>query len=119
MTSPAINPRSMRVSLDEIMQGILATITADEFSDNLPELATSLKGLSENALIAPMADSLNEEALGAVLGRLEERRIVRHEDGRYVLTVEGRAQCTSAKRTLFNAKDREDLETAAQVFEGR
>lgn len=119
MNSQTTDPRSMRVSLDEIMQGILATITAEQFSDNLPELAASLKGLTGNALIAPLADSLSADGLGSVLGRLEERKIVRHETGQYVLTVEGRAQCTSAKRTLFNAKDRDDLETAARVFEAR
>ena len=117
MTTPAISPRSMKFSLDELLQGMLASIEQDGFSDDAAKLAAMFGDLAGRfTLFAPLSTGVSTEALESALGKLESRGLLRHEDGRYTFAIEGREKCVSCKRTLFNTADRGELEEAAKVF---
>jgi hypothetical protein len=108
----------MRFALHEVLSGMLATTSGDSFSDDHERLAAMFEDLaSRYSLFAPMASGVDAGAVANALQVLEEKHYVRHEAGRYSLTAEGRAQCVSSKRTLFNASDRLQLEEAAKSFD--
>lgn len=108
---------SMKFSIDEVLQGMLASIEQDSFTDDAARLAAMFEGLAGSvALFAPMANGVDPQAVAAALKKLEDKAILKHTDGTYTLTETGRAHCVSSKRTLFNKGDQEQLEAAAKVF---
>jgi hypothetical protein len=107
----------MRYSLDEVLSGMLATIESNDFSDDAPAIAAAFEGLAGKfEIFAPMAAGVDPGAVTAALQAMEAKAILKRADGRYVLSAEGRAQCVSSKRTLFNKKDLDQLEEAARAF---
>jgi len=107
----------MRFSLDEVLAGMLATVEADDFTDDPARVAALIERLAgQFALFAPLAHGVDASALSQALATLEQRQCIQHVDSRYVLSAEGRAQCVGSKRTLFNQQDREQLEAAAREF---
>lgn len=120
MTQPG--PKSMRYSLDEVLSGMLASITAEGFTDDTRKLGEVFKALSEaHPLLASFAAVGGESDFSALLSgalqRLADKKILEHNPGRYSLTVPGRAACVRSKQTLFNARDVTQLEAAAGDFE--
>jgi hypothetical protein len=108
---------SMRYSIDEALSGMLATIEQSEFTDSPEELATAFERLAgEFPLFAPMAAGVNAEAVQIALGKMVQKSILQHAEGKYVLTTEGRNACVSSKRMLFNAGAITQLEAAARSF---
>jgi hypothetical protein len=108
---------SMRYSLDEVLSGMLASLEGDEFPDDPAEVAAAFEGLAaEFPMFAPMAAGVDPEAVADALKSMEAKAILKRGEGKYILTAEGRAQCVSSKRTLFNRRDVEQLEAAAKVF---
>jgi len=117
MTTPTISPRSMKFSLDELLQGMLASIDQESFSDDAGKLAAMFGELAGRFnLFAPLGTSVTSEALEGALAKLESRNLLRREGGQYAFAIEGREKCVSCKRTLFNTADRGELEEAAKVF---
>ena len=117
MTTPTTSPRSMRFSLDELLQGMLASVEQESFSDDSAKLAAMFGDLAGRfELFAPLGTGVTAEALEAAFMKLEGRKLLRREDGQYAFAIEGREKCVSCKRTLFNQKDRGELEEAAKVF---
>ncbi len=117
MTTPVISPRSMKFSLDELLQGMLATIDGESFSDDSAKLATMFGELAGRfELFAPLGTGVTGEALEAALTKLQGRSMLSRADGHYTFAVEGREKCVSCKRTLFNLADRGALEEAAKAF---
>lgn len=109
--------QSMKFSLDEVLQGMLASVEQDTFTDDTTRLASMFEGLATTApLFAPMAAGVDPQAVASALKKLEDKAILKHTDGTYMLTDSGRAHCVSGKRTLFNKGDQEQLEAAAKVF---
>ena len=116
------SPQSMRYSLDEVLSGMLGSITRDEFTDNTERLGALFKSLSqEYPLLAPYAAIAAEADFSAILrdalGELVKKKWLQQEPGRYALTKEGRAACVSSKRIIFRASDIEQLEAAARHFD--
>jgi len=112
----------MRYSLDEVLSGMLGSITRDEFTDNTEQLGALFKSLSQAyPLLAPYAAIAGEAdfsaILGDALGELVKKKWLQHEPGRYALTEEGRAACVSSKKIIFRTSDIEQLETAARYFD--
>lgn len=117
MTTPTTSPRSMKFSLDELLQGMLASIEEDSFSDDAAKLAATFGDLAGRfTLFAPLSTGVSSEALEAALAKLESRNVLKREGGKYAFGIEGRDKCVSCKRTLFNQADRGELEEAAKVF---
>lgn len=117
-TQTGAGPRSMRFALHEVLSGMLATTEADAFTDDHTKLAAMFEDLAARyTLFAPMAAGVEPDAVADALNMLEEKHYLRHEDGQYILTDEGRAHAVGSKRTLFNASDRAQLEPAAQSFD--
>lgn len=118
MTQPAATgAQSMRFAPHEVLAGMLATIEADDFSDDPQKLAAMFEGLgSRFALFAPLSSGVDVDAVGTALNALEAKQMVAHGAGRWAITVEGRKLCAGSKRTLFNQGDREQLEEAARSF---
>src|SRR6476661_5119921 len=107
-TSGQPGPQSMRYALSEVLSGMLASTSADSFSDNAAEIAATFNELaSEFPLLAPMAGSVDPAAIGKALESLEAKKLITHGTGSYTLTPEGRAHCVSSKRTLFKTQDRD------------
>ncbi|MBI4302653.1 MAG: hypothetical protein HY664_08610 [Chloroflexi bacterium] len=122
MTNPG--PQSMRYSVDEVLSGMLASITRDDFTDDIERLGALFKGLSQAyPLLAPYAAIAGETDFSAVLRdalqKLADKKWLRHEPGRYFLTKEGRAACVGSKRVIFNASDIEQLEAAARYLDAQ
>ena len=116
------SPQSMRYSIDEVLSGMLASITRDKFTDDVERLGAVFKTLSaKHPLLAPFAAIGGEANFSAVLRvalqKLVDKALIHHEPGRYTLTPQGRASCVSSKRTLFKAGDMGQLEAAARDFE--
>jgi hypothetical protein len=112
----------MRYSLDEVLSGMLASISRDEFTDDTERLGGIFKSLSQSyPLFAPYAATVGEADFSGVLQdalqRLLEKKWLAHEPGRYSFTPEGRASFVRSKRTLFSAPDIEQLETAARYLD--
>lgn len=117
MTTAHPGTGSMKFSLDEVLQGMLASIEQDSFTDDPARLASMFEGLAATvALFAPMAAGVDPQAVAGALKRLEDKSILTHADGKYTLTTTGRAHCVSSKRTLFSRGDQEQLEAAARTF---
>lgn len=117
MTTPTAGPRSLRFSPDELLQGMLASIEDAGFSDDAGRLATMFGDLATRFdLFAPMGAAATPGALDSALAKREARKVISRADGRYAISVAGRAQCVSCKRTLFNPQDRGQLEAAAKAF---
>lgn len=117
MTTPSTSPRSMKFSLDELFQGMLATMEGESFSDDSAKLATMFGDLAARIeLFAPLGTGVTGEALEAALAKLEGRNMLSRADGKYTFAVEGREKCVSCKRTLFNQADRGSLEEAAKAL---
>jgi hypothetical protein len=111
-------PGSMRFQLDEVLSGMLATVERQTFTDDPARLATMFTDLSgQFALFAPFQSGVDPAAVGNALQKLEQKHFIEHGAGAYTVTPEGKAHCVSSKRTLFNQKDREQLEGAAAVFD--
>lgn len=123
MTQPSGTSRqTMRYGLDEVLSGMLASTTRDQFTDDAQRLGAIFKALSEkHALLAPFAAVGGEADFSALLqGALQkmvDRNLLTREAGRYVLTAKGRAACVSSKQILFNRSDVGLLEAAAQDFD--
>ncbi len=116
-TTPATGARSMRFSIDELLQGMFASIEQDRFSADPDQLATIFSDLAGRFdLFAPVGATATPGALEAALTKLESRNVIHRAEGQYVMSAEGRAQCVSCKRTLFNQQDRGQLEEAAKLF---
>ncbi len=122
MAQGSPSSQSMRYSIDEVLSGMLASTTRDQFTDDAERLGAVFKLLSaKHGLLAPFA-ALGGEAdfsaiLKGVLQRLGDKKLIHHEPGRYTLTPQGRASCVSSKRTLFKSSDVGQLEAAARDFE--
>jgi hypothetical protein len=117
MTTSGDGPKSMRFALHEVLAGMLATIEADGFTDDVTRLAVMFESLAASSpLFAPMAAGVDPAAVGQALMTLDEKGFLQHSAGQYTLTAAGRAHCLNTKRTLFNQKDREELEGAATAF---
>ncbi|MDO8751209.1 MAG: hypothetical protein Q7K03_08715 [Dehalococcoidia bacterium] len=115
-------PRSMRYSIDEVLSGMLASITRNEFTDDVARLGAVFKTLSaKHSLLAPFAAVGGEADFSVVLKdalqKLVNKEFIHHEPGRYALTPKGRASCVSSKRMLFKATDVGQLEATACDFE--
>ncbi len=107
----------MKFTLNEVLQGMLASIEADSFTDDATRLAAMFEGLATSVpLFAPMAAGVDPQAVAQALESLEKKGVLAHADGKYSLTETGRATCVSGKRTLFNKGDQEQLEAAAKTF---
>jgi len=107
----------MHFALHEVLSGMLASIEQDSFTDDVHRLAVMFESLASSVpLFAPMAAGVDPEAVAHALTTLEEKGLLQHSDGRYILTEPGRAHCITSKRTLFNQRDREQLEEAARTF---
>jgi hypothetical protein len=119
MTMPGQpSPQSMKYALSEVLSGMLASTTADAFSDNTEEIAATFNELAtEFPLLAPMANNVDPAAIGKALDSLEAKSTLKRGPGCYTLTPEGRASCVSSKRTLFKSEDRDQLEAAARRFD--
>ncbi|MSQ29341.1 MAG: hypothetical protein EXR68_02495 [Dehalococcoidia bacterium] len=106
---------SMRFSPQEIVSGMLATLEADNFTDEAGALRTVFGRVAgEFPLFAGFA--ADEAAATKALDVLETKGVLARAGGRYVLSASGRALCVSSKRTLFNRGHVEQLEGAALVF---
>ena len=106
---------SMRFSFQELLAGMLATLGTDEFPDDAARLQTVFNKIAgEFPLFAPFAAT--DDAVAQALSALEAKQALTRGEGRYALTLTGRAHCVSSKRTLFNKGDRDQLEGAAQIF---
>ena len=115
-------PQSMRYSIDEVLSGMLASITRDVFTDDAERLGAVFKTLSaKHPLLAPFAAVGGEADFSAILRdalqKLVDKELIDHEPGCYTLTPQGRASCASSKTTLFKAGDVGQLEAAARDFE--
>ncbi len=109
---------SMRFQLHEVLSGMLASISANSFTDDPARLAAMFESLSgQFALFAPFQSGVDADAVDAALQKLAQQHVIEHGDGGYTVTAEGLAHCVSSKRTLFNQGDREQLEAAAVVFD--
>lgn len=120
MTQPG--PRSMRYSLDEVLSGMLASITAEGFTDDTHKLGDVFKALSAGHPMLASFAAVGGEAdfsalLSGALQKLVDRKILQHEPGRYALSAQGRAACVRSKQTLFNIGDVAQLEAAARDFD--
>jgi hypothetical protein len=117
MTSGS-DPASMRYSLDEVLSGMLASTTHTTFTNDAARLALVFEGLASSfPMFRPFAAGVDPAAVEQALKKLETRKILQQQEGKFVLTVDGRAACASGKRTLFNAADRAQLEEAARAFD--
>lgn len=115
-------PQSMRYGIDEVLSGMLASITRDKFTDDVERLGAVFKTLSaKHSLLAPFAAVGGEADFSAILRNslqtLVDKKLIQHEPARYTLTPQGRASCVSSKRMLFKASDVGQLEAAARDFE--
>lgn len=119
MTMPSgPGPASMRFQLQEVLSGMLASMQAESFTDDVPRLAAMFEGLAGRfALFAPMAAGVDPGAVAKALESLEQSKIIEHGEARYSLTAEGRAHCVSSRKTLFNQRDIKELDEAAGVFD--
>ena len=115
------SPRSMRYQLEEVLAGMLATLSNDEFTDDTVALGNSFKRLAADyPLFAPYA-ALSEGGdysvvLQNALATLVSQKSLTHGGGKYTITKEGREGYISTKRTLFNRADVVQLEEAARIF---
>ncbi len=114
--------QSMRYRIDEVLSGMLASLTRDKFTDDVDRLGVVFKTLSaKHSLLAPFAAVGSEADFSAILRgalqKLVDKKLIAHEAGRYTLTPESRATCVSSKRMLFKAGDVQQLEAAARDFE--
>ncbi len=117
MTTASQGSNSMKFTLNEVLQGMLASVEQDTFTDDATRLAKMFEGLATTVpLFAPMAAGVDPQAVAGALKSLEDKSIITHADGKYTLTESGRAHCVSGKRTLFNKRDQEQLEAAAKTF---
>lgn len=117
MTTASSGSQSMKFALHEVLQGMLASVEQDTFTDDVTRLAAMFEGLATTVpLFAPLAAGVDPQAVAHALKALEDKAILAHADGKYTLTEAGRAHCVSGKRTLFNRGDQEQLEAAAKMF---
>lgn len=117
MTTASSGSNSMKFTLNEVLQGMLASVEQDTFTDDAARLAKMFEGLATTVpLFAPMAAGVDPQAVAGALKTLEDKAILTHGEGTYTLTETGRAHCVSGKRTLFNKRDQEQLEAAAATF---
>lgn len=112
----------MRFTIDEVLSGMLASIERDHFSDDPQVLGAVFKALAaESPLFAPFGALAGGPDFSVVLQNALETLVkdghLEHPPGRYRLTPVGRARCVTSKRTLFNASDIRDLESAALYFD--
>ncbi len=74
MTTASSGTNSMKFSLDEVLQGMLASVEQDSFTDDTARLASMFEGLAATvALFAPMAAGVDPQA---VAGALKKRMYV-------------------------------------------
>lgn len=114
----------MRHSLEEVLSGMLASVSLESFTDDADKLGAIFKNLSQDhPMLAPFAAVGGESDFSAhlrdALQKLVDRKMLEHQQGRYVLTVQGRAANVRSKQTLFNRSDVAELETAARDFDAR
>ncbi len=108
----------MRYRMDEVLSGMLASMTAQSFTSDPVRLARLFETLATQfPMFAPFGAGVAPAAVGAALKTLESRKILEAKGDMYLLTESGRHTCTSAKRTLFNAGDRAQLEEAGKVLD--
>jgi len=112
----------MRYTVDEVLSGMLSSMTLDYFTDDHQRLGEIFKVLSENhPMLASYAAVTGESDFSAVLRdslqKLVDKKFLQHEPGRYFMSPENRAACVASKRALFNAADREQVEAAARDFD--
>lgn len=108
---------SMRFGLHEVLSGMLASIESDRFTDDPRRLAAMFEQLAGRfPLFAPLSAGVDPAAVSQALQTLENKNLIQHSTGCYVLPPEGRASCVSSKRTLFSRRDSDQLEEAALVF---
>lgn len=118
MTDAAAGQPSMRHELSEVLSGMLASLAGDGFTDDTQRLAAMFEQLGTRfPMFAPLAGGVDPAAVGEALRILEGKNYIEHGEGRYNLTVKGRAHCVSSKQTLFNRRDAEQLQEAARVFD--
>ena len=115
-------PQSMRYSVDEVLSGMLASITKDRFTADTARLGAAFKSLAaKHSLLAPFTAAKGEadfsQVLQNALKKLVDKKLITQEAGQYVLTPSGRASCVSSKRMLFKPGDMAQLEAAANDFE--
>ncbi len=116
-------PKSMRYALEELLRGLLASVSSDKFTGDPVVLGETLKQLGQKLpifqqlTIAGSDRALSDTALAA-LGTLEKQGVLTREaSGAYLLSPQGRAHCSTSKRTLFNKGDIAQLEEGATLFD--
>lgn len=119
--SQGYNPRSMRYQMDEVLSGMLASMSEDSFADDPAGLGETFKGLAaQYPLFAPFAAAADGKdystVLESALGVLVAKKWLQRVDGRYQLSEQGRISCVSNKRSLFSNADMAQLEQAAVSF---
>jgi len=117
-----LGSQSMRYSVDEVLSGLLASITRDTFTDDTDQLGMAFKALCQAyPLLGSFAAVVGEADYSAVLRdalqKLVGKKWLQHEPGLYSLTPQGRVSCVASKKTLFNKSDIEQLEAAASAFD--
>lgn len=117
MTTTNPGNASMRFSLDEVLAGILASITTESFSDDHARLAVMFESLAKTyPLCAPLAAAVDPEAVQKAFDKLVSKKTLEHVDGAYKMTTAGRIQFVGSKKMLFNQGDGEQLAAAAKEF---
>lgn len=118
MTTTNPGNASMRFSMDEVLSGILASITTDSFTDDHPRLATMFDSLAKTyPLCAPLAAAVDPGAVQKAFDKLVSKGTLDHADGAYKITIAGRIQFVGSKKMLFNQGDGEQLAAAAKEFD--
>jgi hypothetical protein len=113
-----MTPQSMRYTLSEVLSGMLAGTTRDDFTLEPERLASIFEDLAGRfELFAPFAASVDEHAVSAALDELARGGYIERDGARFTLTENGRVKCVGSKRTLFNRTDMTELEQASAVFE--
>src|SRR4030042_2467714 len=96
MQNSGTGPQSMRYTIDEVLSGMLSSVTLDYFTDDHHKLGEIFKSLSKNhPMLASYAAVIGEADFSAVLKdalqKLVDKKLLQHEPGRYYLSPEKRA----------------------------
>lgn len=118
------NRNSMRYRPEELLRGLLASVSCERFTGASDVLGGTLDQLAEKlSIFQQFASNGNGKPLSdtasAALKALEGQGVLTHEasSGAYHLNHEGRAHCKSSKQTLFSKADIAQLEEGATLFD--
>ena len=117
------NKPSMRYRPDELLRGLLASISCGKFTGAPDVLGGTFNQLGEKLLIFQQLASdgsglpLSDAASEALKSLGKQGVLIQEASGAYLLSSEGKAHCKSSKMTLFNKADIAQLEEAALLFD--